>query len=88
MRLSTQPGELIVPNMKRASLELKGEPEEIADQIIALIKNPVLRQRYNSGGFNMVIKKILIYGELDKGRLHPVASELLSKAKELFPGGM
>ncbi len=34
----TQPGELIVPNMERASQELKGEPEEIADQIIALIK--------------------------------------------------
>ncbi|MDF2655201.1 MAG: electron transfer flavoprotein beta subunit/FixA family protein [Bacillota bacterium] len=34
----TQPGELIVPNLKRASQELKGEPEEIAAQIITLIK--------------------------------------------------
>ena len=34
----------------------------------------------------MNIRKILIYGEQDKGRLHPVTLELLSKAKELFPG--
>ncbi|QOX62251.1 electron transfer flavoprotein subunit alpha/FixB family protein [Anoxybacterium hadale] len=33
----------------------------------------------------MKIKRILVYGELEKERLHPVSLELLSKAKEIFP---
>lgn len=46
----TQPGELFVQEVKRESKEIKGNNDEIADQIIALIKKEGISQFAQAGG--------------------------------------